>query len=73
MFTIENGRTGIVAGNCRTQIGDQLWLLSGGLTAFILRRVNHLEHRLISSCYLFGMMYCSDIPDHHAWQSVILV
>ena len=50
-----------VAGNCQTQIGDQLWLLKGGLTAFVLRPVNEEEHRLISPCYHFGAMYTIDI------------
>jgi hypothetical protein len=71
MFTIGAGRTGIVAGNCGVQLGDELWLLSGGLTAFVLRRVNEVEHRLISPCYLFGMMYADDAP--REWQSVVLV
>lgn len=71
MFMLENGNTGIVAGNCQTQIGDQLWLLSGGLTAFILRRVNEDEHRLISPCYLFGAMYPDDVK--RVWQKVVLI
>jgi hypothetical protein len=71
MFTIEAGRTGIVAGNCGIQVGDELWLLSGGLTAFVFRRVNEVEHRLISPCYLFGMMYADDVE--REWQKVVLV
>jgi len=71
MFTIEAGRTGIVAGNCGIQVGDELWLLSGGLTAFVLRRVNEVEHRLISPCKLFGMMYADDVELE--WQKVVLV
>ncbi|KAN0122803.1 Heterokaryon incompatibility protein (HET) domain containing protein [Hyaloscypha variabilis] len=71
MFTLENGRTGIVAGNCTAQLGDELWLLSGGRTAFILRRVSEVEHRLISPCYLFGAMYCRDSSE--PWQEVILI
>jgi len=71
MFIIESGSTGIVAGNCAIQVGDELWLLSGGLTAFVLRRVNEVEHRLISPCYLFAMMYAVDAP--REWQNVVLV
>jgi hypothetical protein len=71
MFTLETGRTGIVAGNCTAQLGDELWLLSGGRTAFILRRVSEVEHRLISPCYLFGAMYCWDSSE--PWQEVILI
>lgn len=71
MFTIESGRTGIVAGNCGIHVGDELWLLSGGLTAFVLRRVNEVEHRLISPCYLFAMMYAVDA--NREWQNVVLV
>jgi len=57
MFTTEAGRSGIVAGDCETHIGDELWQLKGGLTAFVLRRVNETEHRLISPCYLFEKMH----------------
>jgi hypothetical protein len=71
MFTIEAGRTGIVAGNCGTKVGDELWLVSGGLSAFVLRRVNEVEHRLISPCYLFAMMFAADIKLE--WQNVVLV
>jgi Heterokaryon incompatibility protein (HET) len=71
MLILENGSTGIVAGNCQTQVGDQLWLLSGGLTALILRHANEVEHRLISPCYLFGTMYLVDVD--RAWQEVVLV
>jgi hypothetical protein len=59
MFTTKSGRVGIVAGNCKTQIGDELWLLSGGLTAFLLRRINEVEHRLISPCYTWMMFNSS--------------
>jgi hypothetical protein len=70
MFTTEEERTGIVAGNCGTQIGDEIWLLSGGLTAFLLRRVNEVEHRLISPCYLSSMF---SLPDYDSSKKVILV
>jgi hypothetical protein len=77
MFIMErSGRTGIVAGNCETQTGDELWLLRGGLTAFVLRRVNEVEHRLISPCYLFGKMYWDDRffgLDYKDEQKVIMV
>lgn len=62
MFTTEAGRLGIVAGDCEPHIGDELWQLKGGLTAFVLRRVNETEHRLISPCYLPGKMHH---PQHY--------
>ncbi len=71
MFTIEEGRAGIVAGDCGIQVGDELWLLSGGLTAPVLRRVNESEHRLISPCYLFKMISANII--NCGWQKVVLV
>lgn len=71
MFTVEAGRTGIVAANCGVRVGDEVWLLQGGLTAFILRRINEEEHRLMSPCYLFGKMHAKDADQ--AWQPVILV
>lgn len=61
MFTTSSPpQAGAVAGNCRTQIGDELWLLSGGLTPFVLRRVSEGDHVLITPCYLKGHMYCID-------------
>lgn len=56
MFTTEEGSTGAVAGNCRTQIGDELWGVFTGPTPLILRRVSDVEHCLISPSYLHGKM-----------------
>jgi hypothetical protein len=56
LFTIENGTTGAVAGNCCTGIGDEIWVLSGGVAPFILRRVSEAEYRLITPCFLTDHM-----------------
>jgi len=69
MFTVEDldsakgikRPVGIVAGNCRAKIGDELWMLSGGLTSFLLRRENELEHRLISPCFVYGHMHIGEV------------
>ncbi|KAH6716957.1 heterokaryon incompatibility protein-domain-containing protein [Leptodontidium sp. MPI-SDFR-AT-0119] len=47
---------GAVPGDCQAQVGDEIWILSGGLTPFILRRLGPTMHRLISPCYLYGSM-----------------
>jgi len=49
---------GAVAANCRAQVGDELWILTGGLTPFVLRRVSATTHRPISPCYLYANMGC---------------
>lgn len=51
MFLTESGNFGAVAGNCQAQVGDEIWVLYGGRTPFILRRTDQ-GHRLISPCYL---------------------
>jgi hypothetical protein len=56
LFTIEKGTIGAVAGNCNTEIGDEIWVLSGGVTPFILPRVSEAEHRLITPCFLSDHM-----------------
>ena len=57
LFVIGNGNShvGVVAGNCSPQLGDELWILRGGLTPFILRK-NVDGHRLISPCFFQGYM-----------------
>lgn len=54
MFVTKRGNSGMVAGNCNTQIGDQISFLSGGLTPSILRRSSdsRVKFRLISPCFL---------------------
>ncbi|KAG4439012.1 hypothetical protein IFR05_005528 [Cadophora sp. M221] len=47
---------GAVPGDCQAQVGDEIWILSGGLTPFILRRLGPTVHHLISPCYLYGSM-----------------
>lgn len=49
------GRTGIVAGNCRTLVGDEIWLLDGASTPIVLRRKNG-GHQVIGPCYLLDYM-----------------
>ncbi|KAE9363791.1 HET-domain-containing protein [Stipitochalara longipes BDJ] len=71
MISSEDGMIGIVAGNCRTQIDDELWLLCRGLTAFVMRRVNETDHRLISPCYLYDANHWADAP--FFWKSMTLV
>jgi hypothetical protein len=59
MFVIESrGESfcGIVAANCKVLPGDEVAILYGGATPFILRRVSATKYRLITPCYLdYGM------------------
>jgi len=75
-ITTQSGEFGAVAGNCQTQVGDELWILKGGLTPFMLRRTDH-GHRVISPCYLSGHMtgynYYLDNRNWDRWEWVTLV
>jgi hypothetical protein len=51
MFMTESESIGIVAANCNVREGDEVWLLTGGLTPFVMRR-ELANHRLLSPCYL---------------------
>jgi hypothetical protein len=61
LFVTSDFQIGTVAGNCKIQIGDELWRLSGGFTPFILRQRTLETRSLISPCYfgdnmsLFGL------------------
>ena len=58
MFVTARGTTGVVAGNCFAQNGDQIYFLWGGMSPFILRRVSD-GYRLVSPCYLHAHMQTS--------------
>lgn len=66
-FTTENGRFSM--GIESTKPGDSLCIPYGGITPFILRGKGpppHSHHRLISECYVAGLMQGAAIADHAA-------
>jgi hypothetical protein len=59
MFLTEtSGLCGIVAANCHVLSGDEVTILAGGPTPFVLRRISATKYRLITPCYLDGEMDC---------------
>jgi hypothetical protein len=59
MFVTEtSGLCGIVAANCHVLPGDEVVILTGGLTPFVIRKVFGTKYRLITPCYLDGGMDC---------------
>ncbi|CAH0045520.1 unnamed protein product [Clonostachys solani] len=55
-FCTNNNYIGM--GNFRAEVGDEVWLLEGGRTPFILRRLSkENEYQLIGEAYLHGFMY----------------
>jgi hypothetical protein len=55
-FCTNNNYIGM--GNFRAEVGDEVWLLEGGRTPFILRRLSkENEFQLIGEAYLHGFMY----------------
>lgn len=70
LFVTANGHLGIIASRCNAQVGDEVHILFGGGTPFVLRRQesnNSLEkrYRLMGPCYLSGFMHgeALDLPD----------
>ena len=62
-FVSSLGYFGVVSDNCNVAEGDQIWILKGGKTPFILRQVNggplqsdRTVRELLGSCYLNGCM-----------------
>ncbi|KAH6683909.1 heterokaryon incompatibility protein-domain-containing protein [Halenospora varia] len=53
----------IVAASCITQPGDQIVVLTGGELPFVLRPVGDGRFRLVSPCYLDGIMNGEAFPD----------
>lgn len=66
---------GIVANNCAVQRGDEIWLLVGGSSAFILRPVEGNEKQLIGPCYLGDE--CGDVmrmePENSQLEEIVII
>ncbi|TAQ85342.1 hypothetical protein B7494_g6333 [Chlorociboria aeruginascens] len=61
MFITEDGRLGIVAGDCHAWLNDGIWVLPGGQTPFILRNSSDGGYHLLGPCYVHGCMYKESI------------
>jgi Heterokaryon incompatibility protein (HET) len=55
IFVTSLGRMGSVVRNCNVQVDDEIWVLFGGSTPYILRKCE-TGHRLVAPCYLHGFM-----------------
>jgi hypothetical protein len=70
-FTTKNGYMGLSPSLAR--IGDEIVILLGGKTPFILRKTGEKGYRFIGECYVHGMMTGKglsqrrDMQDFHMW------
>jgi hypothetical protein len=62
MFITADGSLGMVAGNCHIQVDDEVHVLFGGVTPFVLRK-NWANYRLMGPCYIHGYMHGSAVED----------
>jgi hypothetical protein len=59
IFVTENkGLCGIVAANCNVLPGDEVAILTSGLTPFVLRQISATKYRLIIPYYFDDEMDC---------------
>lgn len=62
IFITNTGQLGVVTLNCHSQVGDEVWILIGSLTPFILR-AQELDYRLMGPCYIAGRMHGETIRE----------
>ena len=63
-FITRNGRIGLAKIDVR--VNDEVCVLLGGQTPFILRPASHGEHTLCSDAYVYGIMDGEAMADHEA-------
>ena len=56
MFCTGSGIFGLMSANCHVRDGDDVYILEGGKTPFILREEGLGKHKLMGPCYLYGAM-----------------
>ncbi len=52
IFITDRGLLGIVSRNCKIEVGDEVWVLLGGNTPFILQPLEEGNYHLQGPCYL---------------------
>jgi hypothetical protein len=55
MFITGSKTFGMIAGNCNPKVGDEIYVLVGGSTPYVLRPEGG-DYRLMGPCYLTGRM-----------------
>jgi hypothetical protein len=62
-FVTSQGYFGVVSDNCNVKVGDELWILAGGKTPFVLRRARERsaeygddDRELFGPCYISTYM-----------------
>jgi len=56
LFISSKEKLGLVTGSCHAQLGDEIWVLKGGITPFVLRQSSQ-GYRLISPCFMESHMF----------------
>ncbi|GAB7341198.1 hypothetical protein MBLNU457_7486t1 [Dothideomycetes sp. NU457] len=61
LYATADGRIGV--GPRELCLGDQIWILPGSTTPFILRPVSEGRHRVIGETYVYGVMFGEAVPE----------
>lgn len=54
------------------QKGDELWVLAGAPTPFILRSLSNGNYRLVGEAYVYGLMHGEALEMGHSLQDIVL-
>lgn len=55
-----------------TEVGDEIWLLSGGLTPYVLRRLKNGNYRFLGEAYAYGIMYGEGLDWAEASHEIVI-
>jgi len=56
MFTTSAGQFGVISSSCHVREDDEVFILQGGKTPFVLRQNGNGSYRLLGPCYVYGAM-----------------
>lgn len=56
MFTSSAGQFGVISSFCHVREDDEVFILRGGKTPFVLRQNGDSSYRLLGPCYVYGTM-----------------
>lgn len=56
MFTSSAGQFGVISSFCHVREDDEVFILRGGKTPFVLRQNSDGSYRLLGPCYVYGAM-----------------